>query len=135
VEDAVTTKVARMSYEVLVERHLSPAMVATFPVALTTTTVPRNRVHRLRVRADQDLADVVRRLTERRVQLLEIRRCPAPGAPRPPAGPRPDEDADPHRGALLALPTAAAVPADREPAGRRVLATVSRLAPRKARQQ
>lgn len=82
-------KPTRVRYEILVERHLSPATLATFPVALTMTAVRRNRVRRLRVPADRDLVDVVRRLTDRRVQLLEIRRCPAPGEGRPrPAAPR-----------------------------------------------
>lgn len=85
----MTTSPDRTRYELLVERHLSPATLATFPVALTTTAVPRNRVRRLRVPGDRDLAEVVRRLTERRVQLLEIRRCPAPGdAPRRQEAPR-----------------------------------------------
>ena len=68
----------RTRYELLVGRHLSPATLATFPVALVPTAVPRNTVHRLRVGVDSssDLAEIVRRLTERNVALLEIRRCP-----------------------------------------------------------
>jgi len=67
---------ARTSYEVFVGRHVSAATLATFPVALVPTAVPRNTVRRLRVGADRDIADIVRRLTERDVELLEIRRCP-----------------------------------------------------------
>jgi hypothetical protein len=67
---------ARTSFELFVGRHLSPAMLATFPVGLFPTAVPRKTVHRLRVGADSDIAEIVRRLTERDVQLLEIRRCP-----------------------------------------------------------
>jgi hypothetical protein len=67
---------ARTSYEVFVGRHVSPATLATFPVALVTTAVPRNTVRRLRVGADSDIAEIVRRLTERHVEILDIRRCP-----------------------------------------------------------
>ena len=75
---------ARTSYELFVRRHLSPATLATFPVALMPTAVPRNTVHRLRVGADSDIAEIVGRLTECDVELLEIRRCPQD----PPGGPR-----------------------------------------------
>jgi hypothetical protein len=67
---------ARTSFELFVRRHLSPATVATFPVALMPTAVPRNTVRRLRVGADSDIAEIVGRLTERNVELLDIRRCP-----------------------------------------------------------
>ena len=67
---------ARTSYEVFVGRHVSAATLATFPVALVPTAVPRNTVRRLRVGADSDIAEIVRRLTERDVELIEIRRCP-----------------------------------------------------------
>jgi|tagenome__1003787_1003787.scaffolds.fasta_scaffold20307901_2 hypothetical protein len=69
---------ARTSYEVVVARHVSPATLATFPVPLVPTAVPRNTVYRLRVEvgSDGDIADIVRRLTDRGVALLEIRRCP-----------------------------------------------------------
>jgi len=89
---------AGTSYELFVRRHLSPATLATFPVALMPTAVPRNTVHRLRVGADSDIAEIVGRLTECDVELLEIRRCP----PDPPGPPRsqpvtwtvpPEEDA------------------------------------------
>jgi hypothetical protein len=77
----VSETTARTSYELFVGRHVSPATLATFPVALVPTAVPRNTVRRLRVDADSDLADIVRRLTERDVELLEIRRCPDRVAP------------------------------------------------------
>jgi hypothetical protein len=67
---------ARTRYELFVGRHVSPATLATFPVALVPTSVPRNTVHRLRVGADSDIAEIVRRLTERHVEILDIRRCP-----------------------------------------------------------
>lgn len=85
----------RNSYELLVGTHLSTAILATFPVRLRPTAVPRQAVHRLRVGADRDLTEIVRRLTERQVQLLEIRLRPA-GPPLPaPAerAPRPDAEA------------------------------------------
>jgi hypothetical protein len=57
---------------------VSPATLATFPVAFVPTAVPRNTVRRLRVGVgvDRDIADIVRRLTESGVEILEIRRCP-----------------------------------------------------------
>ena len=117
-----------MRYEILVERHLSPATLATFPLALTMTAVPRNRVHRLRVPADRDLADVVRRLTDRRVQLLEIRRCPAPGERRArPAAPRVVSSPDLGGGDLVALPPPD--PAGAQAPSRRRDATVTELVP------
>jgi hypothetical protein len=70
----VTDIPPRTCYELLVNRHLSPATVASFAVALRPTAVPRNTVRRLRVGADSDIAEVVRRLTERNVELLGIRR-------------------------------------------------------------
>jgi hypothetical protein len=86
---------ARTSFELLVRRHVSAAALATFPVALVPTAVPRKTVHRLRVSVDSDLADIVGRLTERDVGLLEIRRCPDRlwwrRADPPPAAPAPDE--------------------------------------------
>ena len=86
---------ARTSFELLVRRHVSAAALATFPVALVPTAVPREVVHRLRVSVDSDLADIVGRLTERDVGLLEIRRCPdrpwwRRADPRP-AAPAPEE--------------------------------------------
>lgn len=84
----VTEKPARTSFEIFVSRHLSPATLATLPLALMPTVIPRNTVHRVRVDADTDIAEIIRRLTERDVELLEIRRCPQ-GPPRPPRQPVP----------------------------------------------
>jgi hypothetical protein len=78
---------ARNRFELRIGTHLSPAALATFRVPVRPTSVPRNTVHRLRVPADRDLTDVVRRLIERHVELLEIRRGPEPprdGRRRPP---------------------------------------------------
>jgi hypothetical protein len=77
---------ARSGYELLVGRHVSPATLATFPVPFVPRVVPRKTVYRLRVGAgigDIDIADIVRRLTERDVTVLEIRRCPERSWSRP----------------------------------------------------
>lgn len=113
----------RTTYEVTVGRHVSPATLATFPVALVPTAVPRNTVRRLRVGADRDMAEIVRRLTERNVELLEIRRCPQSPRRRPLRGrstvPQEPEDSS---GVVVPLPRvdpegggASAPEPDREP--------------------
>src|SRR4051812_22196028 len=65
---------ARKRYEIFVRTRMSPAALARLRIALTPTTVPGNRVHRLRVRGDRDIADVVHTLIERDIELLELRR-------------------------------------------------------------
>jgi hypothetical protein len=65
----------RSRYEILVRTRVGPAALARLRIALTPITVPRNTVHRLRVPADRDLPQLVRQLTERGVELLEVRRC------------------------------------------------------------
>jgi hypothetical protein len=78
---------ARNRFELRIGTHLSPAALAAFRVPVRPTSVPRHTVHRIRVPADRDLADVVHRLIERHVELLEIRRGPEPprgGRRRPP---------------------------------------------------
>ncbi|RFU19683.1 hypothetical protein [Geodermatophilus marinus] len=71
--------------------HLSSATLATFRVPVRPTVVPRHTLYRLRIPADRDLTEVLDRLIESDVQVLEIRRCPAPprsatgGAPAGPA--------------------------------------------------
>jgi hypothetical protein len=95
-----------MRYEVFVGRHLSPATLATFPVALVPTAVPRHTVRRLRVGADRDITDIVRRLTESGIEILEIRWCPQRPRWRPRrrqggTGPADDEAAS---GVVVALP-------------------------------
>jgi hypothetical protein len=67
---------ARIRYELLVRTVVSAATLATFQVSVSQTAVPRRTVYRFRVPADRDLAEVLSRLTERDVQVLEIRRCP-----------------------------------------------------------
>ncbi|MGY1592487.1 hypothetical protein ACI79D_10960 [Geodermatophilus sp. SYSU D00708] len=69
---------ARHRFELRIGTLLSPAALATFRVPVRPTSVPRNTVQRLRLPADCDLADVVHRLIERHVELLEIRRGPEP---------------------------------------------------------
>jgi hypothetical protein len=65
----------RSRYEILVRTRVGPAVLARLRIALTPITIPRNTVHRLRVPADRDLPQLVRQLTERGVELLEVRRC------------------------------------------------------------
>jgi hypothetical protein len=69
---------ARRRYELRVGTVVSRAALATFRVAVRTTAVPRSTVYRFRVPADRDLSEVLNRLTERHVQVLEIRQCPEP---------------------------------------------------------
>jgi hypothetical protein len=105
-EGAVTMGAARNRFELRIGTLLSPAALAAFRVPLTPITVPRNTVHRLRVPADRDLTDVVHRLTERHVELLEIRRGPEPPRPsrRRPAGDEPDVPVSDDTGAGVVVP-------------------------------
>jgi hypothetical protein len=76
---------ARTRFELRVETLVGPAALATFRVPLRPTAVPRRTVYRFRIPADRDLTEVIRRLIERDVELLEVRRRPAP--PRRPRWP------------------------------------------------
>jgi hypothetical protein len=90
-EGTVAMDAPRNRFELRIGTLLSPAVVATFRVPVRPTSVPRNTVHRLRIPADGDLTDVVHRLIERHVELLEIRRAPEPpraGRRRPPGDER-----------------------------------------------
>ena len=69
---------ARTRYEVQVRTLVNQATLATFRIPMRPTAVPRQTVYRLRVPADADLSEVLYRLTELDVQILEIRRCPEP---------------------------------------------------------
>ncbi|MGY1707444.1 hypothetical protein ACI79C_23015 [Geodermatophilus sp. SYSU D00697] len=69
---------ARNRFELRVGTLLSPAALATFRLPVRPSRVPRNTVRRLRVPGDRDLTDVVHRLVEGHVELLEIRRSPEP---------------------------------------------------------
>src|SRR6476661_9347798 len=62
-------------YELRVGTLLSRAAVAAFHVPVTPTAIPRNTVYRFRIPADRDPSEVLHRLTECDVQVLEIRRC------------------------------------------------------------
>jgi hypothetical protein len=68
-------ELARTRYEVRVGTLLSQAVVAAFRLPLRRIAVPRNSVYRLSVPADRDLGEVLHRLTESDVEVLEIRRC------------------------------------------------------------
>jgi hypothetical protein len=86
-------------FEVLVGTLVSPPMLAAFRLPLKRVVIPRNQLRRLRIAADRDVPAVLHRLTERDVEVLEIRQCTAPARredaapPRPPAAPAPDEAA------------------------------------------
>jgi hypothetical protein len=68
----------RTRYELRVGALVSKAALASFRIPLTPIAVPRNTVYRFRVPADRDLSDVLGRLIERDVQVVEIRRCHEP---------------------------------------------------------
>jgi hypothetical protein len=78
---------ARTSFELRIETIVGPAVLATFRVPLRPTAVPRSSVYRFRIPADRDLTEVLQRLIERDVELLEIRRRPEPRRSRRPAVP------------------------------------------------
>jgi hypothetical protein len=69
---------ARMRYELRVATLLSEAALATFRVPVRPTAMPRDTVYRFRVPADRDASELLHRLIECNVQVLEIRRCPEP---------------------------------------------------------
>lgn len=81
---------ARIRYELRVGTHVGTAALSTLRVPVRPTAVPRRTLYRIRVPADRDLTEVLDRLIERDVEVLEIRRCPD-GPPRDrgsaPAGP------------------------------------------------
>jgi hypothetical protein len=68
----------RTRYELRVGTVVSEATLATFRVPVRRTDVRRQTVYRFRVPTDRDLSELFHRLTERDVQVLEIRRCPEP---------------------------------------------------------
>ena len=65
-------------YELRVATVLSRAALDTFRIPVSTTAMPRSTVYRFRVATDQDASEVLHRLTECDVQILEIRRCTEP---------------------------------------------------------
>ena len=65
----------RTRYEILVATSLNAASLATLRIGATPTVVPRRTVYRLRVPAARGLPEVLHRLTDHDVQVLEIRRC------------------------------------------------------------
>jgi hypothetical protein len=70
--------VAGTQFEVRVGTLVSQATLAAFRLSLGRVAVPRNTLHRLRIPADHDVPTVLQRLTERDVQVVEIRRCAVP---------------------------------------------------------
>ena len=85
---------ARTRYEVRVGTVVSAATLATFRIPVRPTAVPRNTVYRLRVHTNRDLSELLHRLTEHDVQVLEIRRCAEPSRPRGPVHAPPEETWD-----------------------------------------
>jgi hypothetical protein len=102
---------AKTRYEVRIETVVSPATLAAFHVPLRQTPMPRRTVYRFSIPADRDLSEVVQRLTERDVELLEIRRRPDSGSRTGTATPPgPDAGADvivPFRTATDVVPSGA----------------------------
>jgi hypothetical protein len=85
---------ARTRYEVRVGTVVSAATLATFRLPVRPTAVPRNTVYRIRVHTNRDLSELLHRLTEHDVQVLEIRRCAEPSRPSRPVHAPPPETAD-----------------------------------------
>ena len=66
-------------YELRIRTVVSRALAASFRPRADDTVIRRNTVRRLRVVADtEDLPEVLRRLTECDVDLLELRVCRLP---------------------------------------------------------
>ena len=66
-------------YELRIRTSVSRALALTFRHRAHDTVIGRNTVHRLRLVAESDdLPDVLRRLTECDVDLLELRVCRLP---------------------------------------------------------
>ena len=86
----------RTRYELRVETRLSPAALATFCVPVRPTDVPRNTVYRFRIPGDLDPYEVLHRLAEHDVQVLELRRCHEPSRWSTPAHSFASDDADVH---------------------------------------
>jgi hypothetical protein len=59
-------------YEVRVRTRVSDALVASLPVPVTPTVVPRATLRRLWIRGDADLAQVVAHLAARGVEVHDI---------------------------------------------------------------
>ena len=101
---------SRTRYELRVGTRLSEAAIATFCVPLRPTVVPRNTVYRLRIPADRDPTEVLQRLTELNVHVLEIRRCAEPGpeegttASDRPQGPPPEPEEPPATASGVVIP-------------------------------
>ena len=80
----------RSRYEVRVGTVISPATLASLRVPVRPITVRRNTIYWIRVLASRDISEVLHRLTEHDVQVLEIRRRAEPSpserrAVRPPS--------------------------------------------------
>jgi hypothetical protein len=56
---------------------VSPALIASCPLRATRTEVRRRTTFLVRVTSDRDITDVVRRLVDRGVEILDIRSAEA----------------------------------------------------------
>jgi hypothetical protein len=111
----------RTRYELRVGALVSKAALASFRIPLTPIAVPRSTVYRFRIPADRDLSDVLARLIERDVQVVEIRRCHEPrrrdrrGAAQVPVEP-PEQPAPDPAGVVIPFPGAGHGPSGADPA-------------------
>jgi hypothetical protein len=78
VRRSVVVQAARIRYELRVGTLVSKAALATFRIHVRHVAVPRKTVYRFRVIADRDLSEVLDRLTDHDVEVLEIRQCAEP---------------------------------------------------------
>ncbi|MCU1667229.1 MAG: hypothetical protein JWP40_156 [Blastococcus sp.] len=60
-------------YEMRIRTVVSPALIASCPLRATRTEVRRRSTFLVRVTSDRDITDVVRRLVDRGVEILDIR--------------------------------------------------------------
>jgi hypothetical protein len=65
-------------FELRVGTLVSQATLGAFRLPLRRITVPRQTFYRLRISADHDVPTVLQQLTDRDVEVVEIRRCSAP---------------------------------------------------------
>jgi hypothetical protein len=93
-------------YELRVGTRVNETTLAAFRFPVRPTVVPGSTVYRLRLPAESDLCEVLALLTERQVQVLEIRRCPEPRRRdrRPPAAPQQQDGTPDAGGVVIAFP-------------------------------
>ena len=95
----------RSRYEVRVGTVVSAATLASLRVPVRPTAVRRNTVYRIRILATRDISEVLHRLTEHDVQVLEIRRCTEPSRPERRAVPAPSPECGEREVGVVPAPT------------------------------